>query len=79
MRELTVLVRHGCHLCEAMLEELRESELRQHFVLKVVDVDRETELRDRYTERVPVLMMGSQEVCHFFFDPDALQRCIGGS
>ena len=40
--------------------------------LEVIDVDSDAGLKSRYGERVPVLLAGGQEICHYHFDPVAL-------
>lgn len=78
---LTVYLRHGCHLCEALLAELEPwratppDDLELEFEL--VDVDRDPALAARYGEFVPVLSEGETQICHYFFDPEALARHLG--
>jgi len=61
-RELTILGRPGCHLCEEALERLEPS-CRAHGVrLGVADVDDSEELRERYGLRIPVVMAGDVEL-----------------
>lgn len=63
IRELTLLSRPGCHLCEEALE-LLEPRCRAYGVrLRVVDVDGDQALRDRYGLRIPVVMAGDSELC----------------
>jgi hypothetical protein len=37
------------------------------FEVEVVDVDMATELQERYGSLVPVLVLGNEEICHYFF------------
>ncbi len=69
---LTVYGREGCHLCQDMIDALRELQARRCFHLEIVDVDSDDSLKSRYGERVPVLMAGGEEVCHYYLDPVAL-------
>ena len=73
---LTVYERAGCHLCDDMVSTLSEWRAEFGFEIERVDVDTSPELADRYGARVPVLMHGSFEVCHFFLDLDALRRAL---
>ena len=41
-----------------------------------IDIDRDRELIRRYDARVPVLCLGEQEICHFFFDESALAAAL---
>ena len=72
--KLVVYSREHCHLCHDMIAALRELQARLSFHLEVVDVDSDADLKSRYGERVPVLVSGGQEVCHYHFDPVALAR-----
>ena len=74
MAVLTVYGREDCHLCSEMIAALEPLQGRYGFTLEVVDVDRDQALEERYGALVPVLAAGNEEICHYFFDPDALQR-----
>lgn len=71
---LTVYSRAGCHLCDDMLSGLRERGLSP----EIVDVDSDPELTRCYGLRVPVLVIGDEEICHFHLDADRLDRVLGG-
>lgn len=61
-----------------MIAALRELQARLSFRLEIeieiVDVDGNADLKSRYGERVPVLVAGGQEICHYHLDPVALAR-----
>ncbi len=69
---LVVYGRVDCHLCQDMIAALREWQARLCFHLEMVDVDSDEGLKSRYGERVPVLVAGDEEVCHYYLDPVAL-------
>jgi hypothetical protein len=70
---LRVYVRSGCHLCDAMLDELEASRQQWPFKLEVVDILGYPELEARYGSRIPVLCTsGDEEICHYFLDDTAL-------
>ena len=71
---LTLLSRAYCHLCDDMLAAL--GKLRGGFVfdVAVMDVDDDPSLEAKYDERVPVLAAGTIELCHHFFDEEAVKR-----
>ena len=73
---LTVYERAGCHLCEDMLATLAEWQAELGFEVERIDVDSAPELAARYGVKVPVLVHGSNEVCRFFLDLDALRRSL---
>jgi len=41
-----------------------------------IDVDRDIDLIRRYDVLVPVLCVGEQEICHHFFDEEALLAAL---
>ena len=71
---LTLYYREGCHLCQNMLQALRGLQSRLGFELELVDVDRDTRLRQRYDEWVPVLCQEEQELCHYDLDEQAVRE-----
>lgn len=74
--QLTLYYREGCHLCETMLQALRGLQSDLAFELALVDIDRETALRQRYDEWVPVLCHGELEICHYHLDAEALNTAL---
>ena len=70
--KLVVYSREHCHLCHNMIAALQVLQARLSFRLEVMDVDSDGELRSRYGERVPVLLAGGEEICHYHLDRVAL-------
>ena len=66
---LTVYGRADCHLCDEMIEALREWQGLFQFEIAMVDVDSDPGLEQRHGERVPVLMHGGHELCHYRLEP----------
>jgi hypothetical protein len=69
---LTVLAREYCHLCDDLIAALKQFQGRYDFEIDVVDVDRHPALEERWGEKVPVLLDGELEICHYLLDVDAL-------
>lgn len=69
---LTVYSRAYCHLCEEMIEALRGLRGALRFDIEVVDVDADPVLERLYGEKVPVLMHGDHELCHYRLDVAAV-------
>lgn len=65
---LIVYSRAHCHLCDAMIEELRSLQGRFRFEVSVIDVDGDPALTRRYGENVPVLAHGGRELCRHRLD-----------
>ncbi|MDQ7073905.1 MAG: glutaredoxin family protein [Gammaproteobacteria bacterium] len=74
--KLTLYSRLYCHLCETMQRELQQLGIEWQFEFEVVDIDRDTELKQRYNEFVPVLNHGDNEICFYQLDKDALRRAL---
>jgi len=68
----TVYSRGYCHLCDDLIAGLRVLQARHRFTFEVVDVDSDAALEARYGERVPVLMHGERELCHYHLDTAAV-------
>jgi len=69
---LTVLSRAYCHLCEELLAGLRLFQARYAFDIEVIDVDRDPKLEERWGDKVPVLLDGELEICHYYLDHEAV-------
>jgi hypothetical protein len=65
-----VLSRSYCHLCDDMIAALKvfQSRNQLQFDIEVVDVDLDAALESRYGDKVPVLLYGDSEICHYFLD-----------
>lgn len=70
--ELILYIRKDCHLCSDMISDLNKLQARLCFCIKLVDVDSNVSLVEKYGEFVPVLMGENEEICHFHLDPKAL-------
>jgi glutaredoxin len=69
MLRLTLYGRTGCHLCEAMEAELAPLLENASLPLSYVDITGNAELETRYGRDIPVLILGEQEICRHFLDP----------
>ena len=70
--KLTVLSRNYCHLCEEMVAALKQFQGRYSFEVEVVDIDRHPALEEKWGDKVPVLLDGERELCHYFLDAEVL-------
>jgi thiol-disulfide isomerase/thioredoxin len=69
---LTVLSREYCHLCEELIAALKQFQGRYDFDIEVVDVDANPRLEEKWGDKVPVLLDGDLEICHYFLDVEAV-------
>jgi thioredoxin reductase (NADPH) len=56
-----------------MIAELEKLRGRLDFSIEVVDVDRDPALEEKWGVKVPVLLDGEREICHYFLDVEALE------
>jgi len=41
-----------------------------------IDLDSDSAIREQYNDLVPVLKLGDEEICHHFFDREALIQSL---
>jgi glutaredoxin len=73
---LTVYSRAWCHLCDDLLAALRPICEELDADVEVVDVDAHPEFEETYGERVPVVIGGDAELCHYFLDIAAVRAYL---
>lgn len=81
MKQLTVLSRSYCHLCDDMVAALQQVRARfaNGFAIEVVDIDQHPEMEAIWGNKVPVLLDGDEEICCFFLDQDRLTLHLAAS
>jgi thioredoxin reductase (NADPH) len=60
-----------------MIEQLRLLQTGTGFRIEVRDVDDDPDLEARFGERVPVILGGEEELCHYRLDVPALNAWLG--
>ena len=58
---VTLITRTGCHLCETAQAALRRLATELGYGYEEIDVDESTQLRDTYSDRVPVILIDGRE------------------
>lgn len=71
VKQLKVMSRPGCHLCEQVIEELVPL-VRGRADLEVIDIDTDPELVARYGLRVPVVVADDRDLSEFPLDVQAV-------
>ena len=69
---LTLLVRAYCHLCDEMRAALAPLAAAEGCAVDEIDVDADPALEARWGDKVPVLLAGERELCHYRLDGAAL-------
>jgi len=72
MVNVVLYTRQGCHLCEEALAVLEQHGLRP----RLVDIDADSELRERFNECVPVVEIDGRERFRGRVNELLLQRLI---
>jgi glutaredoxin len=70
-RAVTLYGKPGCHLCDEARAALAEFEVHE------VDISADPRLHARYGERIPVVEVDGEEVCHFVVDLEAVRARLG--
>lgn len=73
---LTLYTRHNCSLCEDMLYTLNDFSDELNFTVSSIDIDLDPATREQFNDLVPVLKLGDEEICHHFFDREALLQTL---
>lgn len=60
--EVTVLSKEGCHLCEKVIRVLLSLASRYRFSLRVLDIESDRELHDRYWMEIPAVLVDGRVV-----------------
>ena len=75
-REITLLVRSGCHLCLAATKTLDEVTGRLGYTWHSVDIDQDPELLERHSEEVPVLLVDGKVRDFWVIDAQRLESLL---
>ena len=70
--QLILYVRRDCHLCAEMYSEVTALAASHALTFELVDIDSDPDLVARYGHKVPVLVGGDEEICHYFLDEPQL-------
>jgi glutaredoxin len=74
MPRLTLYTKPDCSLCDEAAEALERVSARTPFDLEVVDISADAELRERYGERIPVLLVDGEPAFEYVVDEAALEH-----
>jgi len=67
-RQVVVYSRKGCHLCEIVKETLTKLQRRGGFTWREIDVESDDELRRRFTDEVPVIIIDGHKAFKYHMD-----------
>jgi glutaredoxin len=72
-----VYSREYCHLCDDMIAALRILQNGSSFAFDVIDVDSDPALEARFGEKVPVIVAGDDELCHYHLNVAKVNEYLG--
>jgi len=74
--EVIVYHRQGCHLCDDVVASLSQLQNELRYKIKLIDIDEDATLRDKYNADVPVVMLNDEVIFYHFFDEKALRAVL---
>lgn len=73
---VTLYVREGCHLCETAEAEVEQICVETGNSWERIDIDTDPELRQRFTEQVPVTFVDGAQHDFWRVDPERLRNAL---
>ena len=73
---VTVYGRTGCHLCEAVIQQLAASMGQLDFQLEEILIDNNNELEAQYGQLIPVIKIDEKYFSHFRIDMDEFKTYL---
>ncbi|GHD03032.1 glutaredoxin family protein [Zhihengliuella salsuginis] len=71
-----LITRQGCHLCEDARKTVADVVARHGMAWRELSIDDDEQLRARFAEEVPVLMIDGVQRDFWVIDPDRLERLL---
>ncbi|HKW05590.1 MAG TPA: glutaredoxin family protein [Nitrososphaerales archaeon] len=62
MHEITVISKHGCHLCERAIETLESLKENRDFKLRIIYIENDESLHDTYYLKIPVVRLDGRDI-----------------
>ena len=76
LHQIQLLVREGCHLCQAARETVAEVTGRLHMEFSELDIDQDPQLLAKHHEEVPVLLIDGEVRDFWYIDAQRLERLL---
>ena len=78
MHDVVVYSREGCHLCETLKETLIQFQGEADFQWCEVDIDADPQLRQKYSDEVPVVFIDGRKAFKYRMDGRQFLRALAG-
>jgi glutaredoxin len=76
--KVILYTRKGCHLCEVVKESILKLHRRGGFHWQEVDVDSDDQLRQKFTDEVPVVFINGRKAFKYRMDEREFLRKLAG-
>lgn len=76
--QVDLISRDGCHLCEIAEDDVARVCKEAHVDWRRLDVDADPDLKARYRDHVPVLIVNERIIDYWHVDPDRLAAVLRG-
>lgn len=73
---MELVTRSGCHLCEDARQTVDDIVTRLNLSWRELSIDDDAELRQRFAEEVPVLLIDGVQRDFWVIDPGRLERLL---
>lgn len=76
--KITLIGKPGCHLCDDALETMKEIVSQTHIDVEweVLSILEDDELKNRYSEEIPVIKINDQVHDIFRVDPERFRKAL---
>jgi len=78
MHDVLVYSRKGCHLCDVVKDQLAQLERGNNFKWREVDIDTDTELKQKYNDEVPVIFIDGRKAFKYPMDSNQFLKTLNG-
>lgn len=78
MHDVVVYSRKGCHLCDIVKETLTQLRSEANFQWREVDIDLNSQLREKYNDEVPVVFIDGRKAYKYRMDGREFLRSLAG-
>ncbi len=73
---VTIMSRQDCHLCHVAARVASQVQEDLAFELRIVEIDQEDDLRQRYGDRIPVVLLDEREILSGKFTGGELRKAM---